>query len=267
MKVIISHDVDHITALEHFKDQFIPKFIIRSTIELLTRNISLKEYINRFSSIFNNRLQNIEELIHFDKEHGVKPTFFFAVNSGLSLSYNNRSAKIWLSYASNQGIPVGVHGIDYNTQSGVDLEVDKFTKLVGFKPLGIRMHYLRHDNETLSYLEKSGYQYDSTLFEFSPVYKSNGIIEFPIHLMDSSLIYGDSFYQVKSLDQIKSETIECINRAELMNLNYLNIVTHDFYFSDSFKLWKDWYVWFVEYLNEKNYKFIDFESAVKEINN
>jgi len=267
MKIIISHDVDHITAFEHFKDLFLLKLFIRSTIELSTRNISFKEYINRFSRILKNRLHNIEELIQFDSTHGVKPTLFFAVNNGLSLSYNNRNAKTWMNYASNQGIPVGVHGIEYNTKFGIEQEVDKFLKLAGYKPFGIRMHYLRFDHQTLSYLEKSGYQFDSSIFKFSPAYKSNGIVEFPIHIMDSSLIYGDSFYQEKSLDQIKSETITCISKAESMNLNYLNVVTHDFYFSESFKTWKDWYVWFVEYLNEKNYEFINFDSAMKEINN
>ncbi len=30
MKIIISHDVDHITVLEHNRDLIIPKFIVRS---------------------------------------------------------------------------------------------------------------------------------------------------------------------------------------------------------------------------------------------
>ena len=41
MKVIISHDIDHITAREHLTDTIIPKFIIRNKIELLTGKIRL----------------------------------------------------------------------------------------------------------------------------------------------------------------------------------------------------------------------------------
>jgi hypothetical protein len=43
MKIIISHDIDHITVFEHKKDLIIPKFIIRSFIELGLGYISFSE--------------------------------------------------------------------------------------------------------------------------------------------------------------------------------------------------------------------------------
>ena len=48
MKVIVSHDIDHLTVSEHlFKDAIVPKYYIRSYIELLSGKISLAELFNR----------------------------------------------------------------------------------------------------------------------------------------------------------------------------------------------------------------------------
>jgi len=40
MKVIISHDIDHITVFEHKKDLILPEFILRSSVELLLGSVS-----------------------------------------------------------------------------------------------------------------------------------------------------------------------------------------------------------------------------------
>lgn len=65
MKIIISHDVDHITAWEHRKDLIIPKFLVRNTIELTIGSITGKEYLLGFSSLFKNKWHNVKDLIDF----------------------------------------------------------------------------------------------------------------------------------------------------------------------------------------------------------
>ena len=79
MKVIISHDVDHIKVWEHKRDLIIPKFIARSFIEFVLGYISFFELKNRGKSIIENRWQNLEELLQFDKENDVPSTFFIGV--------------------------------------------------------------------------------------------------------------------------------------------------------------------------------------------
>lgn len=258
--------MDHITALEHFKDLFLPKYLVRNTIELFSRKISVHEYCLRVYNILRNKLHNIDDLVRFDKENHVRPTFFFGLNNGLSLSYNNKNAKRWISYVISYGIPVGVHGIEYNNQGGIDQEFSRYHQLIGLNPSGIRMHYLRNDNNMLKYLDRAGYLYDASIFELKPPFKVNNIWEFPIHLMDSYLIYGESSYRIKSLEQAIKDTIACIEKAKTSNLPYLHIITHDIYFSESFKNWKAWYIWLVSYLNEQNFEFIDYNEAVEQLN-
>ena len=113
MKVIISHDIDHLTVLEHKKDLIIPKFIVKSCIELVIKTISFREFFNRFKDFLKNKWHNLEELMKFDKENEIKATFFIGVNKGLGLSYSIEDAKFWIHEILKEGFDVGVHGIEY----------------------------------------------------------------------------------------------------------------------------------------------------------
>ena len=95
MKVIIPHDMDHITAWEHKRDLIIPKFIIRSSLELITGNISTQEYFKRYEDSIKNKWHNLEEIIKFDKENNILSTFFIGVSNALGLSYSLENAKLW----------------------------------------------------------------------------------------------------------------------------------------------------------------------------
>jgi len=265
MQIIISHDVDHINSSEHLSDLFLPKYFIRSTLELFTKSISLSEFQKRIRNVLRNKFNNIEALVAFDKDHSVNPTFFIAVNKALNLSYNLNQSKIWVDFMLKKGIPVGIHGIAYDTLNGIMEEKERFKELSGFSPSGIRMHYLRTNENTSANLDKAGYLYDSTVYSLKNPYKTGNLWEFPVHLMDSDAIYGDSNHQIKSLEQIKKETIQCIEKAEELKIQYFTIVTHDFYFSDSHKTWKDWYIWLINYFREHNYQLINFENAVREL--
>lgn len=78
MKIIISHDIDHLTVKEHLlKDLIIPKLIVRNQIELITGSVQLSEYFLRWKNILNNKMENIKEIVKFDKENGIPSTFFF----------------------------------------------------------------------------------------------------------------------------------------------------------------------------------------------
>lgn len=88
MKIIISHDVDHITVWEHRKDLIIPKFIMRSFIEFTLGYISTSEIRNRFKEFVKNKWQNIKELIEFDRENKIPSTFFIGVANGMGLNYS-----------------------------------------------------------------------------------------------------------------------------------------------------------------------------------
>lgn len=157
MKVIISHDVDHITIFEHLtKDLIIPKFILRSSLELLWKNINFREYLLRFNDILKNKWNNIEKLMDFDEKMGIPSTFFVGVNNGLGMSYNLEQSEFWIRRIKERGFDVGVHGIAFDNFDEMQKEYLTFKELSGMDSFGIRMHYLRVGDETLKNLSKFG---------------------------------------------------------------------------------------------------------------
>jgi len=267
MKTIISHDVDHITVWEHNKDLIIPKFLVRSSIELVRKSISVKEYLRRLKDILNNKWQNLEELMIFDKENRINSTFFVGVSNGLGLSYSLKNAQYWIKNILKEGFDVGVHGIAYNNLDDMKKEYDLFKQISGQEKIGIRMHYLRSDKTTLELLSKTGYYFDSTLYELDNPFKIGDLWEFPLCLMDGYIINKNSRYQNQNLKQVKDTTKEIIEEAFRKNLKYFTVLFHDRYFSDSFWTWKEWYIWLIEYLRENKIEFISFKEAVEEMDN
>jgi len=267
MKAIVSHDVDHITIWEHNKDLIVLKFLARSSIELINKSISIKEYLLRLKDILNNKWQNVEELMTFDKENGVNSTFFVGVSNGLGLSYSLKNAQYVIKNILKEGFDVGVHGISYNNLDDMKKEYEVFKQISGEEKIGIRMHYLRSDKITLELLSKIGYYFDSTLYELDNPFKIGKLWEFPLCMMDGYVINKNSRWQNQNLEQVIDTTKKMVEEAFKKNLKYFNILFHDRYFSDSFWTWKGWYIWLIQYLKQNKIKFITFKKAIEEMEN
>ena len=67
------------------------------------------------------------------------------------------------------------------------------------------------------------------------------------------------------MEQIRNETIKHIEKAKNLGIQYLTVITHDFYFSDSFRKFTDWYIWLIDYLHINKFEFISFNDAIKEL--
>lgn len=265
MKVIISHDIDHITVWEHKKDLIIPKFLLRNMIELIGGIISCKEYCLKFASLFKNKWHNIEELIDFDGRESIPSTFFIAVDNALGLHYSLKDAEFWIKKILQKKFDVGLHGIAFDNFKDIKNEYNTFKGISKLNDFGIRMHYLRNDDNTLEYLNNAGYIFDTTLYEFQNLFKVGNIWEFPLHIMDSYLFHKNSRWQNQTLDQVKDETKRIIDKSYKRNINYFNVLFHDRYFGDSFKSWKDWYIWVISYLKNNEFEFINYREAIREI--
>lgn len=264
MKVIVSHDIDHINVTEHYKDLIIPKFILRNLLEFSCRSISLRELVLRNFGLVKNKWQNILELNEFNQSFNVPATYFIGVNNGKGLSYSLKTAEKWIKKLENLECEIGVHGIDYDDLNKVSDEFDIFRQLTKTSDFGIRMHYLRSDINTLKYLSQAGYKYDSTELAIKDVYKIGSMFEFPLHIMDG-VVCGNRKYGNKKLEDAQKETLEIISQVEKKNCKYLTILFHDRYFDNSFKIWKEWYIWLIQYLNDNKYEFISYKDAIKEI--
>jgi peptidoglycan/xylan/chitin deacetylase (PgdA/CDA1 family) len=265
MKILVSHDVDHITFWEHNRDLIVPKFVVRNFLELISRQISVSQHFSRAKSIFLNKWHNLEELMAYNKEHYIPATFFIGVSSGKGLVYSREDTEFWIKKIIQTGFDVGVHGIAFDNYEEIKKEHDTFKSISGLNKFGIRMHYLRSSDKTIGYLNKAGYLFDTTLYEFSNPYKVNNLWEFPLFIMDVYIIRKDSSLQNRNLEQAKEATKKIIDDVNDNGIEYLTVNLHDRFFHNSFKTWKEWYIWLITYLKDNRCKFISYREAVEEL--
>ncbi|MCM1044009.1 MAG: hypothetical protein NC417_00725 [Candidatus Gastranaerophilales bacterium] len=266
MKIIISHDVDHLYSTEHWRhDLIIPKLWVRSLIYLCRRQINFKVFLARVIFPFQKKWNRTAEVLQFDKEHYIPSTFFFGMSRGLGMSYGAKIAEEMIQYVCAQGYDVGVHGIAFSEDSKMQEEYTRFKKIVGAVPVGIRMHYVRKDESTFEKLAQIGYLFDSTEFDKTGTkmvgpYKIHDMWEIPLHVMDGYVMdIGDA-------EQSKENTIRIIEKVKEQELPYCTVLFHDFYYNAKcYPQEKEWYDWLIQYLQEQNYEFISFKDAVKEL--
>ena len=267
MKVIVSHDIDHINVSEHLTDLIIPKFLARSGLELFSGNISLSEFAFRIINLCRNKWQCLDELMDFNTENNIPATFFIGVENGRGLNYSGKARRYWINKIRERNYDIGVHSIAYDNLVKVIGEYKFFKEISGIHAFGTRVHYIKRSDDTLNFLAKAGYSFDSSDYEIKDPYKVHEMWEFPLHIMDGYIIENNGKYQNITLNRARELTLERIQKAKDLDLKYLNILFHDRYFDRSFKAWKDWYIWLIAYLKEQGYEFISFNDAMAELEN
>jgi hypothetical protein len=127
------------------------------------------------------------------------------------------------------------------------------------------MHYLRNSSDTLKFLNEAGYIFDSSLYKLENPYKVGDLWEFPLHVMDTYLFNKNSRWQNQTLEQVKETTKVKIDKAYSSGIKYFTVLFHDRYFSNSFKSWKDWYVWIVDHLKSSGFEFTSYREAIQKL--
>lgn len=265
MKIIVSHDIDHLKVSEHFGDLIIPKHLVRNTIELTKGIISFKEYYLRYKLLFVNKWQNLHELMQFNNQNNIPATFFIGVNNGLGLNYKIGNAEKWIYEILKKSFDCGVHGIEHLNQQGVNKEWLTFQQISKNNNFGIRMHYLRKDTKTLELLSNAGYLFDSSMYELKSPYKINSMWEFPLHIMDGYELEAGKKWQSISAYKALESTKRKIDDAYKLNLPYLTLLFHDRYYSNAFYDWKLWYELSIKYLIDNGFDFISYKDAINEL--
>ena len=265
IKVIISHDVDHLFARDHwFRDLIFPKMWVRTTLELLRHRITAKEWWLRNTSCFRHKMHQLDAVMDFDEQHGIPSTFFFGMNQGLGMSYKPEEAKPIIKMVHDRGFSTGVHGIEYQDAEGMKKEFDTFRKLMGFDPCGIRMHYVRFDDGTFEKLSEAGYAFDTTEFDKTDggtrkePYKVGSMWEFPLAIMD--------VYLPQSFGEAKKRTLEILDICKAEKLRYITVLFHDYQFCDDYNDMKNWYKWLMDYfIDSDEYGFSSYDQIIKEL--
>lgn len=266
MKIIISHDVDHLYVSEHiFKDLILEKMFIRSMIQLFRNEIELRTCFYRMTMLFRRRMNRISEVMEFDKKHHIPSVFFFGMDNGLGMSYSKNKAISYIGYVSKNGFDVGVHGIEYKDFEKIRMEHDRFQAIVKNPIFGIRNHYVRYDNDTFVKMNQAGYLFDSTCFDKNMLqvrspYKVGDMWEFPLHIMDGYVCLPGR------LKEGIEHTISLIEEAREKGLPYCTILFHDYLFDDRFDPQRKlWYEKTVEYCEQNGYEFVSYRDAIKEL--
>ena len=265
MKVIVSHDVDHLFSTEHLFDGVLLKFVIRAKFEWLGGILTFREFRLRLSDLFHRQWHHIDELMDFDAANGIPSTFFFAMNKGKGLNYSNAEAKPIIERVVARGFDCGVHGIGFEDQEQIDWEYQRFKEISGKSDCGIRMHYLRRNEGTLEKLNKAGYLFDSSEFAQKAPYKIGNMVEFPLHIMDSDEFYGNGWRQRQTSEQILKKTKAKIDRMEKEGYPIMTLLFHDRYFGSSHEAWQNWYIQIIRYLKKHGHTFTSYQEAVDEL--
>ena len=266
MKIIVSHDVDHLYATDHlFKDLILEKLWVRSFLHLCTGRISLKTFLYRLTILFHNRMHHIDELMSFDHEHGIPSVFFFGMDNVLGMSYSQKRAAPVIQKVMDAGFDVGVHGVEYLDETKIKHEHDDFVKLTGKTSFGLRNHYVRFDDKTFSKMDRAGYLFDSTWFnkkelEIRAPYKVGNMWEFPLHIMDGYICFPGK------LEEGLNNTKAAIHKAEELGMLYCTVLFHDPQFDDRYDpQMKRWYEETVRFCEESGYEFISYRDAIREL--
>ena len=265
MKVIISHDVDHISAFEHKADLILPKFIARAILEMLYGRIDARQFSARLVETVCGRWNFIRELSKFDSDLGIRSTFFFAVKQGIGLAYKPESARELLHATLSDGHCVGLHGIARRVPVDLERERYLFEQIYGVPCSGVRMHYLHYDYRLLLKLSDIGYSYDSTFRGNGSAAKHSNIWTFPIHIMDGDMMLKQSRYQTASKNEALQASKQRIRALRDIGVDYVSVLFHDRYFSPGHADWRDWYCDLVHWLIDENFEFCTYEEALIEL--
>ena len=232
---------------------------------MLTGKIKFSTFLWRIKSVFEGRLNRIEEVMRKDKEYGIPSVFFFGMNQGLGMTYRADEAKPMIMRVKEAGFDVGVHGIEYAKKEGILKEHECFCEKSDLNIFGIRTHYVRFDEKTFAEFSEAGYLFDSSDFnkehlDIKKPYKVGKMWEFPLHIMDVYILpYGN-------LCKGKENTIKAIEEAKRRGMEYCTILYHDYQYNErTYPEEKAWYDWLLDYLHDNNYEFISYREAIKEL--
>lgn len=264
MKIIVSHDVDHLYWSDHLTDLFYPKLWVRETLAFIKGKISAKEWWKRMCIPFHRNLHHLDEITDFDKANGIPSTFFFGMANGLGMSYKRKKALGAIKMVQSKGFETGVHGIAFDDAEAMKAEYNAYHELTGSVPSGIRMHYVRYTNKTFEMLNQAGYLFDSTEFNkyegccIKPPYRVGTMWEFPLCIMD--------VYLPCTLAQAQAVSLDLLDRADMQHIEYFSLLMHDTNFSDAYPHYLDWYKWFIAECKKRESLFTNYNTAINQLN-
>jgi len=226
----LTHDVDHPSIRQHKCDHttfgFLYRAVFGSLGNLLRGRIPVRSLLTNWAAALKLPFVHMGcakdfwrefDDCYLELEKGLCSTFFVipfkncpGKNShGLAprfraARYDARDIADSIRKFKTAGCEVGLHGIDawLDSSRGRE-ELEEIRRLTGIYEVGVRMHWLYHDQQSSVTLENGGAAYDSTVGYNDAVgyragttqaYKplqATRLLELPLHVMDTALFYQD----------------------------------------------------------------------------
>ncbi len=226
--VCLTHDIDFMGIRDHKFDHTMWGFLYRSTVgavrRLFQRRISITHLLDSWRAAVSLPLVHLGLAKDFwepfgwylEADKGLPATYFlipFKRRAGervpgrhadrRATAYDVGDLAHWTATLKSEGCELGVHGIDawHSVEKG-HAELRRIAATTGeSSSIGIRMHWLLHDANTVSTLEEGGYAYDSTLgYNETVGYRcgttqvfrplgAKALLELPLHVQDGALFY------------------------------------------------------------------------------
>ncbi len=178
-----------------------------------------------------NLYRNIPEYMEIEEKFDVRSTFFFRTfyENGNVLDYEDDIKQL-----QKLDWEIGLHTnpSSINDLDKIRLEKEKLESISGKQIIGNRVHYLNYNSELPEKLEKLGFSYDSSLRHSKDIIdekemgysRINGIIEFPVTLMDAYLFTHMKIQE----DGIIPEFQKTLNLGRsLSENNVISVIWHD----------------------------------------
>tara|TARA_B110000263_G_scaffold52413_1_gene43859 strand:- start:97 stop:885 length:789 start_codon:yes stop_codon:yes gene_type:complete len=216
--VFLSHDVDwnfNGPSKDHIlkrKDRFDEKVLKNTPTNKIYRNFS--------------------EYMEIEEKYGVKSTFFFRTQyeNGSYIDYEDDIKKL-----KKSGWEIGLHTdpSSINDINKIGEEKRNLEKIIDSKIYGNRVHYLSNDKELLKKLYELDFIYDSSFRKTKDsitsdemgYQKINGVIEFPVTLMDAYLFTHMQISEDKIIETVRKTLNYC--RQLDLEFNIISILWHD----------------------------------------
>lgn len=269
MKVVVSHDVDHLTFAEHWRDAAVPKFLLRGVVEAARGGSSGRALVRKLQRLAANRAHNLEALLAFNREQGVPGTFFFATGRGRDLAYGPRRARPWIERVLEQGLEVGLHAIAFDRPERIRWERQRLEEITGSPVLGVRLHNVgmadnagRLTDAFAPLFAQAGFSYCSNTYGVCDPYRVGGLWELPILITDGYTFRNNSRVVNRTLQQAQEFTLARLERAEAAGLHYVSVLFHDVYFDPAFAPLDQWYRWLIQELHRRGWEFCSCRDVV-----
>ena len=178
-----------------------------------------------------NLYRNIPEYMEIEEKFDVRSTFFFRTfyENGNLLDYEDDIKQL-----QKLDWEIGLHTdpSSINDLDKIRLEKEKLESISGKQIIGNRVHYLNYNSELPEKLEKLGFSYDSSLRHSKNIIdekemgysRINGIIEFPVTLMDAYLFTHMKIQEDGIIPEFQ-KTLD-LGRS-LSENNVISVIWHD----------------------------------------